>query len=385
MKDKFFTNLRMRSLALRTRAFLPIVILIVTFFAVQTASFGQATLLSRRQFSRFSVVERARFFEPTISRIAFEEGVDPYLLWAIAYNETRFRPWLRSNAGAEGLMQFIPATAARFDLYNPYQPEPAIRAAARYVRLLQKRFGGRIDSILAGYNAGEGAVDAFSSGKSIRAGDKIINGRGIKTIGGVPPYRETVGYVARGLIIYRLLRARQVFPGAFQMFVYPPAVSQSVARAFLNEPELGFAGTLLTLYKNPIFANAETLTAQNFSTPVTPVEKTVQSKIQTIGFVRRGDGNNRRFESFASRDEPISETYTKNDDEKEKAESKSNEVFYEPRTGARFENRNGVIERLAEGGERIVGEQIRAITVVTSRARGSFFGGSTNSNKSVQK
>ena len=101
-----------------------------------------------------------------------EEQVDPHLLWTIGFLETRFRPWLRSPVGAEGLMQFMPATAARFNLVNPYQPEPAIRAAARYVRFLSNRFGGRIDSILAGYNAGEGAVDAFLWGKTRPFGQK---------------------------------------------------------------------------------------------------------------------------------------------------------------------------------------------------------------------
>ena len=194
MKEKFLKYFcARRRLQIRASAFF----LIVVFASQQSASFGQTTVLTRRQFSRFSVVERARFFEPTISRIAQEEKVDPYLLWTIAYNETRFRPWLSSPAGAEGLMQFIPATASRFNLFNPYQPEPAIRAAARYVRFLSNRFGGRIDSILAGYNAGEGAVDAFLTGRTVRIGKKIINASGLKTVGGVPPYRETIGYVAR--------------------------------------------------------------------------------------------------------------------------------------------------------------------------------------------
>jgi soluble lytic murein transglycosylase-like protein len=145
MNRIFLTNFCIRRCALRFTAFF----LIVLCWSLPQAGFGQTTVLTRAQFSRFSLLNRARFFEPTISRIAAEEVVDPYLLWTIAYNETRFRPWLKSYAGAEGLMQFIPATAARFNLPNPYLPEPAIRAAARYVRFLSNRFGGRIDSILA--------------------------------------------------------------------------------------------------------------------------------------------------------------------------------------------------------------------------------------------
>lgn len=133
MKENFLRYFCARLLMLRASA----LFLIIVFASLPPASFGQTTVLKRREFSRFSTLERARFFEPTISRIASEERVDPYLLWTIAYNETRFRPWLKSPAGAEGLMQFIPSTAFRFGLLNSYQPEPAIRAAARYVRFCQ--------------------------------------------------------------------------------------------------------------------------------------------------------------------------------------------------------------------------------------------------------
>ena len=344
--------------------------LIIVFASQQSESFGQTTVLTRAEFSRISVVERARFFEPTISRIAREERVDPYLLWTIAYNETRFRPWLSSPAGAEGLMQFIPATALRFNLINPYQPEPAIRAAARYVRFLSNRFAGRVDSILAGYNAGEGAVDAFSTGRTVRAGKKIINGGGLKTVGGVPPYRETIGYVARGLVVYRLLRTRQMFPGVYETSLYPPAVSESVARVWLNDPEIGFNGSILTQINNPIFLNAETV-AQNFS--VQSNEQPVQPKFASVKFTPRNAPNEKPTSVISV--ESVSKN-SSNDDEKAEKPTLRNEVFYEPRTGERFQNSAGKIEQLQESGERIVGEQIRASNASSSRARGTFFGGS---------
>jgi hypothetical protein len=372
MKNNFLTNFRLRRIWLCANA----LFLIVTCLSLPCAvSYGQTTVLTRSQFSRFSVLQRARFFEPTISRIAAEEGVDPYLLWTIAYNETRFRPWLRSYAGAEGLMQFIPSTAARFNLFNPYLPEPAIRAAARYVRFLSNRFGGRIDSILAGYNAGEGAVDAFLTGRTLRAGKKIINASGIKTVGGVPPYRETIGYVARGLVVYRLLRARQIFPGAFQTSRYPLAVSESVARVWLNDPEIGFNGSLLTQINNPSFLNAQT-PPQDFPAAIGSSEQTIQPKITPVMSVRRVKANLQN-DSSGTAVKTVSENSPKSNSEEEKSVTASNEIFYEPRTGARFQNRNGKIERLEEGGERIVGEQTRAFTALTSRARGTFFGGTS--------
>jgi len=116
------------------------------------------TNFTRNQFSRFPVLTRAAYFENEILQAANREGVDPNVLWAIAYNETRFRPWLTSPKNAQGLMQFIPSTAARYDLTNPYEPVSAIRAAARYVKYLSNLFGGRLDSILAAYNSGEGTV-----------------------------------------------------------------------------------------------------------------------------------------------------------------------------------------------------------------------------------
>ena len=155
--------------------------------------------LTTREFSRFNVLTRASYFEQSILNAAKAEGVDPKILWAIAYNETRFRPWLTSNKGAKGLMQFIPATAARFDLRDPYDPAASITAAARYVKYLSRAFGGRLDSILAAYNAGEGTVLAYLNGRPLRTGSKIINAGGGTTIGGVPPYTETTGYVGRGL------------------------------------------------------------------------------------------------------------------------------------------------------------------------------------------
>lgn len=367
MNRIFSTSIRPRDFALRLFA----LFLIIFLASFQPAGFGQTTTLTRAQFSRVSLLKRAKVFEPTIARIAAEEAVDPYLLWTIAYNETRFRPWLRSYAGAEGLMQFIPATAARFNLLNPYQPEPAIRAAARYVKFLSNRFGGRIDSILAGYNAGEGAVDAFLTGRTVRAGKKIINARGIKTVGGVPPYQETIGYVARGLVIYRLLRARQMFPEAIASSVYPVAVSESVARVWLRDPEIGFNGSLLTLTPNASFLNFEAA-QQNFMAPSQSTVGAAQAKIQPIKLSPRASTN---FQTNIS--VPSAETVSENSMNEGKSEEipirESSEVYYEPRTGERFKARDGKMERLAENGERIVGNQTPAATNAI-RARGTFFG-----------
>lgn len=157
------------------------------------------------------VLSRAGLFEKEIADAARKEGVDPHILWTIAYNETRFRPWLTSPKNARGLMQFIPGTAARFGLADPYEPNSSIHAAARYVKYLGRLFDGSGESILAAYNSGEGTVLAYLHGRSFSANGKKINPTTRRTPGGVPPYSETINYVANGMRIYRWLRAQGRF------------------------------------------------------------------------------------------------------------------------------------------------------------------------------
>jgi soluble lytic murein transglycosylase-like protein len=99
-------------------------------------------------------------------------------------------------------MQFMPATARRYGLRNPHEPLSSIDAAARYVRDLSRRFGGRRDLILAAYNAGEYAV--------IRAGYNV------------PRYRETRQYVARGTLLMNRTN--------------PPIQQTQIAKAVESQP-----------------------------------------------------------------------------------------------------------------------------------------------------
>ncbi len=157
------------------------------------------------------VRERARQYEPLMAAAAARHGVDPRLLWAIAYQETRFRPALISPKGARGLMQFMPATAIRYGLVDAHDPAQAIDAAARYVRDLSRRFNGDIRLVLAAYNSGEGTVEAYRDGRRlVLPNGKIINPGLLKT-GGVPPYGETQRYVAGGTAIYRNINPTGIF------------------------------------------------------------------------------------------------------------------------------------------------------------------------------
>lgn len=147
-----------------------------------------------------SLQERARALQPLIRESARRHGIDARVLEMICFVESRFRPEVISPKGARGLMQFMPETAARYGLQNPHNPKAAIDAAARYLRDLLEKFGGRVDLAVAAYNAGEGAVDSFRTGRPLvlRSG-KVINARGIVT-GGIPPYPETQAYVKQILL-----------------------------------------------------------------------------------------------------------------------------------------------------------------------------------------
>jgi len=156
-------------------------------------------------------------YEPSIAAASARYGIDPRLLWTIAYLESRFQLHVVSHKDgrpcAFGLMQFIPTTAQRYGLRDPFNPIQAIDAAAHYVRDLQVRFGGREELVLAAYNAGEGTIEAFRDGKKlVLPNGRVINPGSIRT-GGVPPYRETREYVDRGKIIYeRISRAGLFLP-----------------------------------------------------------------------------------------------------------------------------------------------------------------------------
>ncbi|HYX30293.1 MAG TPA: transglycosylase SLT domain-containing protein [Pyrinomonadaceae bacterium] len=107
--------------------------------------------------------------------------LDPYLVYCLMSQESKFASSATSPKGAMGLMQLMPGTATRYGVTNPYDMAQSIMGGTRYLKDLLKMFNGRVDLALAGYNAGEGAV--------IKYGYTI------------PPYDETRNYVK--LIIKR--------------------------------------------------------------------------------------------------------------------------------------------------------------------------------------
>lgn len=85
-------------------------------------------------------------------------GVSPALLHAVIATESAFDARAVSPKGALGLMQLLPQTAARFGVQQPFDPRENVQGGAQYLRWLADRFGGRLELVLAAYNAGEGSV-----------------------------------------------------------------------------------------------------------------------------------------------------------------------------------------------------------------------------------
>lgn len=118
--------------------------------------------------------------------------VDPALVCAVILQESRFNPNAKSSSGAQGLMQFMPTTAAtmaketgRWPNYNIYDPETSIEFGAAHLRDLLVKYNGDVDQALAGYNAGTGTVDSWIKRNIF---DKIINSSSSS---------ETVSYVRK--------------------------------------------------------------------------------------------------------------------------------------------------------------------------------------------
>lgn len=129
----------------------------------------------------FMTNEKQRRLAELINRLAPEYGVMPRLAFAVAHTESRLNPQAVSPKNAQGLMQLIPETSARFNVRNPFDPEQNIRGGLAYLRWLLAYFKGNVPLVVAAYNAGEGAVNRYL---------------------GIPPYAETRDYVQRILAVF---------------------------------------------------------------------------------------------------------------------------------------------------------------------------------------
>jgi soluble lytic murein transglycosylase-like protein len=117
-----------------------------------------------------------------VKKLAPEYRVDPHLALAVIRAESNFNAKAQSPKNAQGLMQLIPETSARFNVKKPFDPVQNIRGGLAYLRWLLAYFKGDVALVAAAYNAGEGAVDRHR---------------------GIPPYAETRAYVKRIRQIFR--------------------------------------------------------------------------------------------------------------------------------------------------------------------------------------
>jgi soluble lytic murein transglycosylase-like protein len=126
-----------------------------------------------------------KIVESWVNEIAPAYGIDPKLVLAVIQAESAFNLKALSKKNAQGLMQLIPATAARFGVKDAWNPVQNINGGTAYLSWLIRHFSGKVELVLAAYNAGEEAVDRYQ---------------------GVPPYEETQNYVKRILALYKKTR-----------------------------------------------------------------------------------------------------------------------------------------------------------------------------------
>jgi len=133
-----------------------------------------------------------------VSRYAQQYGLDDALIFAVIKCESNFNPNAVSRAGASGLMQLMPGTAAEMGVTRIFDPAENIAGGTQYLAQMLKIFKGDLRLALAGYNAGPEAV---------------------RRHGGIPPYQETQGYVKKVLSHYNAY-ANGTMKATYKNFTY---------------------------------------------------------------------------------------------------------------------------------------------------------------------
>jgi len=115
-------------------------------------------------------------FEKIIREAALKYGVDADLVRAVIRTESNFNPLARSRAGAKGLMQLMPRLAKELGISNPFDPRENVLGGTKYLSKLLDRHDGDVSLALASFNAGPRNVTRYR---------------------GIPPFKETRGYVKK--------------------------------------------------------------------------------------------------------------------------------------------------------------------------------------------